>query len=101
MSGVEIGDRVEIACHCDDDQLSLTTAWYFNGSRITSYSLGDSNYYVTSTRNLGYLTLIVPNFLPGHAGNYTCASSSDHKYSTVIELSVSKQCEWSSLFMLI
>lgn len=89
-SGVEIEDRVEIACRCDDDQLLLTTAWYFNGSRITNILLRNSNPYVTSLKNFGYLTLVVPNFLPGDAGNYICASGSDDK---VIELNISQQCE--------
>jgi len=89
-NGVEIDDRVEIACHCDNNV--STTAWYFNGSRITDVLPRDSNPYVSSV-NLGYLTLVIPNFLPPNAGDYTCASSSDDDKSTVIKLSISQQCK--------
>ena len=85
--GVEINDNVEITCQCDGVQ----GVWqYFNGSEIDSPSK-DSIPYVNLTKNAGYATLIITNFLPWHAGNYTCTTTSGRK--RIIELKISQQCK--------
>ena len=86
-NGIEIDERVEITCQCG--LLLQSGTWYFNGSEISSSR--DSIPYVDF--NLGFTTLVIPNFLPQYAGNYTCASTSDRRNSIVIELNVSKQCK--------
>lgn len=86
-NGVEINDRVEITCQCG--LMLQPGAWYFNGSEISSSS--GSMPYVNS--NLQSTTLVIPDFLPQHVGNYTCASTSDRRNSAVIELKVSQRCK--------
>ena len=89
-NGVGINERVEITCQCGL-QLQPGT-WYFNGSEISS-STDFVPHVSFNLRSLGFTTLVIPNFLPQYAGNYTCASTSDRRDLTVIELSVSQQCE--------
>ena len=90
-NGVEINERVEITCQCG--LVLQPESWYFNGSEISSSS--DSIPYVNS--NLGFTTLVIPNFLPQYAGNYTCASTNDRRNSIVIDLKVSQQCKQYNL----
>ena len=89
-NGVEIDELVEITCRCGI--LLQPEAWYFNGSEINSSR--DSIPYVDfNSLNFGFTTLVIPNFLPQHAGNYTCGSTRDHENLIMIELNVSKQCK--------
>ena len=85
-SGVEIGEHVEISCQCS---LLPLPSWYFNGTALSSSR--DSIPYVNLIT--GNTILVIPNFMPQHAGNYTCAPLGVFDQAIVIELNISKQCK--------
>ena len=86
--GVDIGQSVEIDCNCGVP----SGTWSFNGSEISSS--GDSVPRVTfSAYTLGYTLLVIPNFSPQYAGNYTCAVDDDSVKPTVVELSTPNYCK--------
>ena len=89
-NGVEIGERVEVSCQCSVLELA---SWYFNGTALSSSM--DSIPYVNLIT--GITVLVIPNFMPQHAGNYTCAPATssilDQGLVIVIELNISKQCK--------
>lgn len=86
--GVGIDQSVEIDCNCG----SMPGTWSFNGSEISSSR--DSVPYVTfSAYTLDYTLLVIPNFSPQYAGNYTCARNDDSVMPTVVELTTPNYCK--------
>ena len=88
--GVDIDQSVQIDCNCG---VALNPGtWSFNGSEITSSTNSIPN-VTFSAYTMEYTMLVIPNFSPQYAGNYTCAFHDDSIKPTVVELKTPNYCK--------